>query len=86
MFTRAITFFYFILTLTILAAAMPGHTVPPTTTTVTVTVPATPSPPKTTTIIVTAPASTPSGGSTCSTGPVQCCNSVGTVNPLSPSS
>ncbi|PIL27535.1 hypothetical protein GSI_10686 [Ganoderma sinense ZZ0214-1] len=78
MFSRAVTCLYLILSLTILAAATPWQTTtPPVTTTVTV---STPSTPKTTTITVTAPASTPSGGSTCSTGPVQCCNSVGTAN------
>ncbi|KAH9849343.1 fungal hydrophobin-domain-containing protein [Lenzites betulinus] len=33
-------------------------------------------PPTTTTVTVTAPASSPTGGSTCSTGDIQCCNSV----------
>ncbi|KAI1798185.1 fungal hydrophobin [Ganoderma leucocontextum] len=82
MFSRAVVSLYFILSLTILAAAMPWQTTtPPVTTTITVTAPATSSPPKTTTVTVTAPASTPTGGSdSCSTGPVQCCNSVGTTN------
>ncbi|KAI0777709.1 fungal hydrophobin-domain-containing protein [Trametes elegans] len=34
------------------------------------------SPPSTTTVTVTAPASTPSSASSCSTGPIQCCNQV----------
>ncbi|KAI0330322.1 fungal hydrophobin [Cubamyces sp. BRFM 1775] len=55
MFNRAVTFFYFVLSLSILAAAMPGGS--PT----------------------SAPASTPTGSS-CSTGPVQCCNSVESSN------
>ena len=51
MFNRAVTFFYFVLSLSILAVAMPGGS--PT----------------------SAPASSPTGSS-CSTGPVQCCNSA----------
>ncbi|KAH9896892.1 fungal hydrophobin-domain-containing protein [Cubamyces lactineus] len=51
MFNRAVTFFYFVLSLSILAVAMPGGS--PT----------------------SAPSSSPTGSS-CSTGPIQCCNSV----------
>ena len=63
MFSRAIVIFYFALAMSLLAAAMPGGAPPPVTTTVT----------------VTAPASAPTGGNVCSTGSVQCCNSVGKV-------
>ena len=63
MFSHAILAFYFALTFALFAAAMPGGTPAPVTTTVT----------------VTAPASEPTGGDVCSTGPVQCCQSVGQV-------
>ncbi|TFK79368.1 fungal hydrophobin [Polyporus arcularius HHB13444] len=80
MSTRAIATFYFVFSLAILAAAMPGGEPPSKTKTTTVTSPpkttTVTSPPKTSTITVTAPASTPTG-STCSTGPIQCCNQVG---------
>ncbi|KAI0764925.1 fungal hydrophobin-domain-containing protein [Fomes fomentarius] len=74
MFSRAVATFYFVLTLSLLAVAMPGGSPPqkPTTTV--------PAPPKTTTVTVTAPAPTQSGGNTCSTGPVQCCQSMGKVD------
>ena len=79
MFTRAIAAFYFILSLAILAAAMPGGAPPTKTTTVT-------QPAKTTTVTVTAPGSSPTGSDTCSTGPIQCCNQVGQVGLLNVSS
>ncbi|CDO70108.1 hypothetical protein BN946_scf184806.g35 [Trametes cinnabarina] len=60
MFSRAVTAFYFVLSLAILAVAMPGGTLPPPTTTVTAT--------------AIAPTAT---GDLCSTGPIQCCQSVG---------
>ncbi len=76
MFSRAVATFYFVLTLSLLAVAMPGGSPPqkPTTTVV-------PTPPKTTTltVTVTAPAPTQSGSNTCSTGPVQCCQNTGKV-------
>ncbi len=85
MSTRAIATFYFVFSLAILAAAMPGGEPPNKTKTTTVTSPpkttTVTSPPKTSTITVTAPASTPTG-STCSTGPIQCCNQVGQVRLL----
>ena len=60
MFTRAIATFYFVLSLAILAAAMPGG-----------------EPPKTITVTVTSTAAGSSAtGSTCSTGPIQCCQQV----------
>ncbi|TBU59270.1 fungal hydrophobin [Dichomitus squalens] len=69
MFSRAVVTLYFLLSLSILAAAKPWNTTPPpVTTTATATV----------TVTVSAPA--PTGGDTCSTGPIQCCNSVGSAS------
>ncbi|KAH9896887.1 fungal hydrophobin-domain-containing protein [Cubamyces lactineus] len=59
MFSRAVFTFYFVLSVTLLAAAMPAC-----------------SPSSTTTITVSAPAPT-SPGNSCTTGPIQCCESVG---------
>ena len=70
MFPRAIATLYFIFSLAILAVAMPGGAPPPPPVTTT----------KVTTITVTAPAPAPTGGSACSTGPIQCCNSVTKVS------
>ena len=63
MFSRTVVVFYLALAMSLLAVATPGGAPPPVTQTVT----------------VTAPASAPTGGDVCSTGPVQCCNSVGQV-------
>ncbi|KAI0646332.1 fungal hydrophobin [Trametes meyenii] len=51
MFNRAVAFFYFVLSLSLLAAAMPGGS--------------------------------PPGAGSCSTGPVQCCNSAVEANSAS---
>ncbi|OSD08037.1 fungal hydrophobin [Trametes coccinea BRFM310] len=64
MFPRAVAAFYFVMSLTILAVAMPGGTPPPPTTTIT----------------ATAPAPTGTGGDLCSTGSLQCCESIGGAN------
>ncbi|KAL7284179.1 hypothetical protein ACG7TL_001461 [Trametes sanguinea] len=64
MFPRAVAVFYFVLSLALLAVAMPGGTLPPPTTTIT----------------ATAPAPTGTGGNLCSTGSLQCCQSVGKAN------
>ncbi|EIW55691.1 fungal hydrophobin [Trametes versicolor FP-101664 SS1] len=61
MFSRAVATLYFVLSLTLLAVALPGGKPPPPTTTITATGPP--------------PTSTP--GDLCSTGNVQCCQSVG---------
>ena len=64
MFSRAIAYFYFLFALTVLAAAMPGGQ-PPSTTTRTIT--------------VTQTASGPEPTSSCTTGPIQCCQSIQSV-------
>ncbi len=63
MFSRAAATFYFVLSLALLAVALPGGSPPPPTTTITATGPP--------------PTSTP--GDLCSTGNVQCCQSIGGV-------
>ena len=62
MFTHALTYTYFIFALAILAAAMPGGS-PPTTT-------------ATQTITVTQTATSPEPTWACTTGPIQCCESI----------
>ncbi|PIL27540.1 hypothetical protein GSI_10691 [Ganoderma sinense ZZ0214-1] len=61
MFSRAIAYCYFLFALTVLAAAMPGGQ-PPSTTTRTIT--------------VTQTATSPEPTSSCTTGPIQCCESI----------
>ncbi|KAI1798179.1 fungal hydrophobin [Ganoderma leucocontextum] len=62
MFARTLTYFYFLFALTILAAAMPGGSPPASTTTRTIT--------------VTQTASAPEPTSSCTSGPIQCCQSI----------
>ncbi|KAI1781576.1 fungal hydrophobin [Ganoderma leucocontextum] len=61
MFARALAYFHFVFTLAILAAAMPGGS-PPATTTQTIT--------------VTQTATSPEPTWACTTGPIQCCESI----------
>lgn len=70
MFAHALVYFYFLFTITILAAAMPGGS-PPTTTTATQT------------ITVTQTATSPEPTWACTTGPIQCCESIQKVHTLS---
>ncbi|KAF5392213.1 hypothetical protein D9757_001433 [Collybiopsis confluens] len=76
MFSRIFAVVFFILgAFTILAAAIPGGKPPPTSS-------STP-PPVTTTVTVTAPGTTTTvPASSCSTGPIQCCNSTATVGSI----
>ncbi|TBU26504.1 fungal hydrophobin [Dichomitus squalens] len=70
MFSRAVVAFCFLIPLSVPAAAKPWNNTPPVSTTATATV----------TVTVSAPAPAPTSGDTCSTGPVQCCNTVGSAN------
>lgn len=67
MFARTLGYFYFLFALTVLAAAMPGGQ-PPSTTTRTIT--------------VTQTAAGPEPTSSCTTGPIQCCQSIQSVRSL----